>query len=220
MRGLRRFLLGALAIALLSGGAAPSGAVPSGEFNVVGTLELSTTGVEWLLAGQGLVSLPSSGSFVGLQGTAATLTDLTFASPPPGVFLSFAAAPTLSLSVLSVPGGVFSSAACGAAPAAGQTCTPTGSPLSFVNFNAGGRLSSLVSFVVEGTATDASGSAPITGIFTAQFAGLSYQSVLAALATGSIVAGYSAAFEVVPEPGTLALVGAALAALAWGRRRA
>jgi PEP-CTERM motif len=226
MKVLRHGLLAVSAFVLVAGGAPQSSlAVPIGAFSAFGTLQLDSDDVVFLPliggGGDALVSAPTTGSFVGLEGTAATLTDLNLAAPPLGsVLLTFAAAPTLSLTLTALPVGPFGSAQCGLAAAAGQTCTPTGSPLSFANFDTGFGLSSLVSFAVSGTATDGAGTAPFTGIFTAQFIGMSYQSVLATLAGGgTVMTSYSASFDVVPEPGTLMLVGAALATLAMGRRR-
>jgi len=76
---------------------------------------------------------------------------------------------------------------------------------------------------VRGTVTalnDGSVTNP-TGIFTAQFAGLPYQSVPATLAGGGRVsAAYSAIFQaVVPEPATGMLVSLGVAGLLLLRRR-
>jgi hypothetical protein len=205
-------------------------AIPIGQFDLVGTVRFDADDIDWSPAGGGTgsatVIAPVSGAFVGLATTTATAKDLSSAQPV-GVpflladFLTFTAAPTLALDLTYIEPGQFSSTLCGEPAAAGQICTPPGSAFNFVNLPSGSGLSSIVSFVVSGTATDGVSDGPFTAVYTAQFVGLSYQSVLATLSGGgSLTTSYSGSFEVVPEPGTLALLSAGLGLLALrGRHR-
>jgi hypothetical protein len=111
---------------------------------------------------------------------------------------------------------------CGAAPAAGQTCTPTGS--LFTLFNSGLGTSS-ATWSVSGITND--NQSKFTGVFTSQFS-TPYQTVLGNLAaTGFATNSYSATFILspnlspIPEPGpmTLTACGLGLVLFAALRRR-
>jgi hypothetical protein len=140
----------------------------------------------------------------------------------------------LNLNINFIQAGQFTTV-CGpglpAVPAAGQNCTPpisgvpgtAGGPFNFTNFNDPNfGLSSTAQFTFAGVSAD--NQAHWSSIFTVQFLGQPFQSVLSTLATaGSVSNTYSQATLVlsnnVPEPGTLLLMGGGLIGLAGLLRR-
>ncbi len=190
---------------LLFVGAVPSYGVATGQFSIRGSVIITATSTDFHPAGTGTGTFlvealaPPSGSFAVLGNTTGLVADFTMATAPVGApftlnnFIVFAAAPTLQLHLTFINPGVFSSAQCGLAAAAGQTCTPAGSAFNLVNTTA---TSSVLSFTMAGTATD--GTLPTStfqGTLTTQFTGMSFQQVLATLAGGGSVSGaYSADF--------------------------
>jgi hypothetical protein len=216
-------------------GAAPEArALPlSGTLNITGAVAFTASTVDFLPAGGGtgvfaIDPFTQQGSFVALGGTTGAIGDLDALLHPTGVpfnfplWLTFAADPTISFALQFLDVGVYGAVDCGAAPAAGQTCTPSpGSPFNLANVTAS---SSTVSFAVAGQAVGSLGElTPFTGVFTSQFAGLSLQDVVAAVtASGTVQSSFSASFVLgeVPEPALLSslLLGGLLAAAARRRR--
>jgi hypothetical protein len=213
MRHSRDGLLAAALVFVLGVPTPPAGAVPTGGFHLFGSLDLEADRIDfgYLFEGDAFPS-DARGSFVGGLGNV-FLTDLDLAAPPLGeVFLTFSANPTI-LILTALPEGVFGSAGCElTTPGPNQLCTPPGTPFNFAG--------STLSFVVEGIASDGSGSAPFSANFVAQLS-TPYQSVLETFAAGGSVhvTGYDATFRVVPEPATLVLVAAGLTAFARRRPR-
>ena len=222
-----RALMMILAVAAVAIGPQTASATPvTGILSIVGNVALTkdTTSFPDLMPGTNGVVGVSSGDFASLSGTAAILLTLDKTVDPVGApislpdFVTLTAAPDIVLNLTKIDFGIFTSASCGAAPAVGQLCTPTGTEFNFINTPSG----SIASFSVEGVATRISTGeeTPFQGDFTFQFAGIPYQNVLAALAAGGTVSGtYSASFDVVPEPATALLLGLGALALAAGRRR-
>jgi PEP-CTERM motif len=161
---------------------------------------------------------------------------------PEPVGATFGAIPFITFPTLQLPAGagllltfiqqgLYSTTTCGGAAAAGQTCTPALSgtnpgPFSFVNFNDPNfGLSSSATFSFAGVSVDGSGK--WSGIYTSQFLGQSFQSVLNQLATtGTVSNAYSqatltvsSASPGVPEPGSVVMIGSGLIGLAAILRR-
>jgi hypothetical protein len=230
-RSSRLLALLGLALGVTLGGLPDaSHSVPiTGSLSGTGSLTLGADTITFLGAANLQIVVPATGSFVLLVGTDAVLANLNASTSGVGVplslanFLTFVVAPTTSGTLTSIANGVFSSAACGAAPAVGQTCTPFAAApsylpaLNLVNTPFGSTLS----FGLSGTFANAADVTNFSGVVTAQFAGLSYQQVLASLAGGgTVTAAYSANFlAVVPEPATGAVVGIAAVGLALATRR-
>jgi hypothetical protein len=170
-------------------------------------------------------SIPN-GSQEGIQSFSGQPVGSVFPGLP---FFSFPIGGQVGLNINFIQSGRFSTLTCGGVAAAGQTCSPAIAPLvpgpfNFVNFddpNFG--LSSIATFSFAGLSAD--GAAKWSTIFTSQFLGQSFQSVLADLgSSGFVTNSYSQSTLVVsnnvPEPGSLMLMGAGLIGLAGllGRR--
>ncbi len=207
----------------------------SGNLNGTGSLVLTNGVVTFTNTGPiggGIFTIdPSStGFWASLASTTATVQPLSAAVEPPGVpvnvpnFIKFTAAPTVSVTLNLVLAGLYTVPPCTAAPAAGQSCTPAGTPFNLVNMTA---TSSTASFGIQGTVIDTASpgqTSALSGLFTAQFSDRNYQSLLAtAGGGGSIATTYSASFTAtpnavppppVPEPASLSLMGLGVLALA------
>ena len=210
----------------------------TGTLNVTGTITVTSTGIAFATSGStGTVladAFTNTGTFASLNSgdptteQSGTIYDLNFATTMPGsTFLTgFSSVPGATLDVNSLGPGVFGTAGCTAAPAAGEICTPTGSPYDFVDLPAGTGFDTSLSISISGTAVNtATGeTSPFTGTITSQFAG-SYQALLSTLGGGgSDSSSFSATFVVdggdgsggstpAPEPGSLVLLLAGLGAI-------
>jgi len=210
-----------------------------GTFEISGLTTLRPTSITWtsLLAVANETTVAPSGltgiySGIGIGGAEGGIADLTSATEPVGVtfpaqtFISFTGFPTLSaLEDTFIAPGIYASTDCTAnPPSVGQTCTPSSgafvSPFSFVNNPPPPPTGpfATATWVVSGVSAD--GQDTWTGVFVSQFTE-PFQNVLAALAqTGSVTNTYSATITVrsattsLPEPGTIALLFAALASWA------
>ena len=212
---------------LIALGAATLSADVVSTFSIDGTLTLTSNSFAWQLssapftAGEAVIGPGANGIYTALDGTDVTINAFTFSTPLPFDFMSFPAAPSLShLDLTGALPGFGSSGACAQTPpAAGQMCSPPGSPFTFINTT---NHSTSVDFDLIGVTADGTGT--WEGDFSTQFAE-SYQALLTTLAAsnGSATSTYSATFTVhtpttaTPEP---ASIGASLVGLAFVALRA
>lgn len=201
----------------------------SSTFNIAGTITITKTGISWtgnespFTADTSIIGPGASGLYAGLDGTNVTIEPVPDSDPVGSLFsgqlfLGFSAAPGLSaLDLNFISPGILGAAGCTSSPpAAGETCTPAGSPLNFLNTSAA---STSVLFTLNGQTADGSGA--WQGDFSTQFSE-SYQALLAGIAGGGSASNtYSATFTVtteaspVPEPSAIpvSLLGIGLLAL-------
>jgi hypothetical protein len=238
---MRRFLL-LFAAVLLAGLSVSLSAAPIvGTFNIAGAITVTPTTITWVLdtapftPNEATIGPGPTLDFAPLAGTTVTIADLDSTTEPVNTpfaaqqFISFDAAPSFpTLDINFIYAGLYSSSGCSTLPAAiGQTCTPPGSPFSFVNNPPGPPLGpqATASWVFTGLTSEG---LDWTGNFTSQFS-VPYQDVLADLAAnGSVTNSFSATFlvtptvtpgTVLPEPGTLYILGAGLIGLSIRLRR-
>ncbi|HTF36654.1 MAG TPA: PEP-CTERM sorting domain-containing protein [Myxococcota bacterium] len=241
----KRFLLAGLACAASIFGSAPALAtLISGTMQLAGNLTVGPTFLNfcntagpcpvapgnWNPPGIGTGDLstpyaddPNGGLLANLNNVNAPVGTLL---PGNGIlFLTFAPSgalpvPDIQFFLTELFAGVGGTASCGAAPAPGQTCTPAGSALTFLN-SPGDNSSATISAVglARRNSTDEFDSLQM--VFTTQF-NAPFQSVLASLASaGSVTSTYSVSFAAtVPEPSTTLLLSVGIVGLAVRRRRA
>ncbi len=208
-------MLSAAAVTLLPVG---SQAAIIGTLNFGGNLVASganngTLAFQPNASGPGTFNINSStGSFAGLSGGTGTDQSINSNADPINTplnvpsFLTFTGVPNLTFTLTQVVGGTYSSANCFVTPAAGQTCSPAGTPYNLSNLTA--NTSSLVLNVYgffTNTSTGESNTA--TGVFTVSNSGSNYQTLLnTIIGGGSVTLSYGAQFTSnVPEPSTTVL---------------
>jgi len=191
---------GTLALAFLAMLGVPFAATAStitGVLNVTGTIEISDGSIafadhEFSINGP---AASQQGGFVVLEGTTGAIDNIT--NPPDATgplvvpdFITFDAAPNISITLTDLEPGMDGAAGCTATPpAAGQICTPSlpaQSPFDLTNLSA---TSSIASFAILGTEFDSltGDSVPVSGVFTIPLSDQSFQSLLATVAGGGTV---------------------------------
>jgi hypothetical protein len=185
----------------------------AGVLNITGTADLTSSGVAFV-SDEFNINSPASaqqGDFTALAGTTGTIEALT--EPVSTVldmpdFMTFSAAPNISVTLTFLYQGFDGAAGCSSSPAApGQICTPALSPLNFQNTIAGG---SSVTFALAGVEVGSTtgDTTPITGQFTLPFANQSLQQLLTTIAGGGTeTTAFAAEFyappaSTTPEPST------------------
>ena len=190
----------------------------AGTATTTGSMTQSASLIDFLPAGAGngtfTVSAGGTGPFAALSGTSGVIKDLPSASVPVNTsislvdFMTFAGNANVHFTLTRLNAGIFSSAACASPPAVGQTCTPTGSALNFVNVATN---SSTISFGVQGVAINAATAetSSFTSTVSASFPAY-YQTVLAILGGGgSVTTSYSMVSVVTAPPAITKAFGAA-----------
>jgi hypothetical protein len=184
---------GFLAIGILP--LAAKASLITGELNFTGSANISLDSVAFGPT-TGLFDIgPANmqqGGFMALGGTTGLIQNITnppyatgviFATPD---FMTFAAAPNISITMLELLPGTDGAAACSVAPASGQTCTPNVPFLSPFNLQNTSATSSTASFGIVGFEVDSltGTSSVITGSFSFDFPTENFQTLLATLDAG------------------------------------
>ena len=228
-----------LGIVLVAMATQMMGAPITGVLNIFGDVRVSAPGgvgnIDFLLPvgppdGDFFVSTPLSqeGDFVALAGTAGKIMDLNQGAQPVGSpilveeFLTFNSNSDIVFDLTFINPGSFGAGGCFVPAAAGQTCTPPGSPFNLTNQTA---TQAVASFSVLGNVRRVSTGeiSPFVMTFSTQFTDQNYQQLLNTISSpgGFVQASFSAEAVVVPEPGTVTLfaAGGLLTALGYIRRK-
>jgi len=174
------------------------------------------------------------GTFAVLGGTNGSIDNITNPPDATGVpldvtdFITFAAAPNITITLTELLPGIDGAAGCSdTPPAAGQECTPDVPAQSPFNLEDTSSSSSTASFNILGIEVDSltGDTIPVTGAFTTPFTSMNFQQLLAEVASpgGSITTSFSGeiATVVVPEPtaSIQLLTGILALGICWGYRR-
>ncbi len=186
----------------------------TGVLNITGTANLSTGVIAFGTGNVFTINSPASsqqGGFMALAGTNGMIADIT--SPPGSLnvpdFMTFNAAPNISITLTLLDPGIDGTAGCSASPAAGgQVCTPSQSALDFQNTSAS---TGTATFDISGLEHDSStgNTVAISGVFTIPL-NESFQQLLTTIGTGgTVTSSFSGSLATetspppsVPEPGT------------------
>jgi hypothetical protein len=191
----------------------------TGVLNVTGTVNISLGDISFE-DGMFNINAPAStqqGGFMALEGTTGTIDDITNPPDATGVpldepdFITFAAAPNITITLTLLTPGIDGSAECdNPIPATGQVCTPVVPSPSPFNLQNTSATSSSASFSIVGTEVDSltGDTIPIIGTFTQPFAAMTFQQLEADVFAGdTITTPFSAQFvteaSTTPEPSSL-----------------
>lgn len=225
-------------VAVLSVPLAARADLITGVLNTAGAVNLTSAGIMFL-DNEFFVNSPAAaqqGGFTSLAGTTGGIDNIT--NPPDATgpldvpdFITFAAAPNISITLTDLLPGIDGAAGCTATPpAAGQVCTPNLPDQSPLNLQNTSSTSSTASFDILGIEVDSltGDTIPITGEFTMPFTEQNFQEILATtLGGGTVTTSFSAQFATigpgttgtVPEPAKVSYLLVGLAALIFVARR-
>ena len=194
----------------------------TGSFNITGSVRVNANTIDWLPLGGGVGTFrtidPSTGFFIGISDNVGTFTGIAkdLVNPPTGVgvpvflgsFLSgFSAAGFTALFYDLTKIRASTAPTCTGAEAVNVSCSAGPFPNAFTLKNTGTGVS--VDFAVEGffqNGADLTSRSFGTGTYTTQLNGETISSVLQqAGSANGFGSSYSASFNTVPEPGTLAM---------------
>jgi hypothetical protein len=205
-------------IAMVSVPMAARASLITGVLNVTGTVNISLGDIAFE-NGEFNINSPASaqqGGFMALAGTTGTIDDIT--NPPDATgtvlsepdFITFAAAPNITITLTFLFPGIDGAAGCAdPVPASGQLCTPNVPSQSPYNLQNTSNTTSTASFNIVGTEVDSitHQTIGITGTFSQPFTALTFQELDADVEGGqTVTTPFSAQFETVaatPEPSGL-----------------
>ncbi len=209
----------------------------TGVLNTGGTATLTSDGITFL-DNEFFINSPAAaqqGGFTALAGTTGGIDNIT--NPPDATgpldvpdFITFAAAPNITITLTDLLPGIEGAAGCAdSPPAAGQVCTPNTPAESPLNLQNTSATSSTASFLILGIEVDSltGDTIPITGEVTLPFVDHNFQDLLATIgADGTVTTSFSAQFATtgsvtgtVPEPGNLILILAGIGVIGLVRLR-
>jgi len=216
-------------VALVSISIVASASTITGVLNFTGTADISLGSIAFEDNSFDINSPAATqqGGFMALAGTTGTIQNITDPPEPTGPlnvpgFITFAAAPDITMTLTFLDPGIDGAAGCSASPAAaGQECSPNIPAQSPFNLEDTSSTSSTASFNISGTEVDSStgDTVPIIGVFTTPFSNESYQQILATVeGGGTITTAFSAEVStsstpVIPEPSTLIQLMTGIAAI-------
>jgi hypothetical protein len=227
-------------VAVLSVPRAARADLITGVLNTGGAANLTSDGITFL-DNEFFINSPAAaqqGGFTALEGTTGGIDNITNPPDATGVlavpvpdFITFAAAPNITITLTDVLPGIDGAAGCtDTPPAAGQVCTPDLPVQSPLNLQNTSSTSSTASFAILGFEVDSitGDTIPITGEFTLPFTGQNFQELLATTVgdDGTVTTSFSAQFATigpvtgtVPEPAEVPYLLVGLAAVIFVARR-
>lgn len=226
-------------VAVLSVPLAARASLLTGELNFTGSATISSGSIAFDDGNVFNINPANTqmGSFVVLGGTDGSIDNIT--NPPDATgtpldvpdFITFAAAPNISITLTFLLPGIDGAAGCAdTPPAAGQVCTPDTPAQSPLNLQNTSARSATASFGILGLEVDSltGDTIPITGEFTLPFTDQSFQDLLATVGShGTVTTSFSAQLATsgsgttgtVPEPGNLILMLAGIGVMGLARLR-
>jgi hypothetical protein len=203
-------------LGMLSMPLAANAALVTGTLNFTGTAQISL-GTVGFLSNVYFINQPGAaqtGGWVAFEGTQGDILNIT--NPPDAtgslnvpMFMTFNAAPNISITLTFLFPGIDGTAGCSFTPAqaaSGQQCTPNLPAQSPYNLQNTSATSSTASFNILGTEVDTTtgNTISVTGEFSTVFTNQNYEQILATVeGGGTVTTSFAGQLATVPEPGTL-----------------